>query len=467
MRLGVILSSQYLTNDLAADFGKIVPSDLPIANKPLSSYQIESIEKDCDKVVFTLPEGYTSRWIKNDVIYCPIGLTLRDVIDFVIGNTNEASEYLFYFGDTFLSIEYSPNSFYIGNPNYSYPTWHYVDETQVFAGAFTVNRADLIKYILGAKDTDALISKLSSSLSLTPARKWLDFGNYSTYYNGKKRYLESRNFNNIRVTSDSILTKHSKDFAKIFYEYNWLNNYSNKFPASCPTPKNFLLYGDSASYDVEYFALPTLADLFVYGIRDEDFWKNTLTRCAVLIEKFSQSQVVQQNVGGFYLSKAEERKTYSGYKSLGFEPEFLQSQLLIAKELDSFDYELVGGHGDFCFSNLLFDTRSQTVKVLDPRGYLSRDAGQSLVVPRSYDIYKLAHSMIAGYDFVIASGRMVTHKAFVSDFEEIFNINRKWLYAGLSHLFFTMIPLHKDRLDRQKAFVELTKKYYADYTNCG
>ena len=467
MRLGVILSSQYLTNDLAADFGKIVPSDLPLANQPLSSYQIKSIEKDCDKVVFTLPEGYTSSWIKNDVIYCPIGLTLRDVIDFVVGITNDASEYLFYFGDTLLSIEYSSDTFYIGNPNYSYPTWYYVNESQVFAGAFAVNRADLIKYLLAAQDTDALLSKLSSSLSLVPAKTWLDFGNYSTYYNGRRRYLESRNFNNIRVTSDSILTKHSKDFAKIFYEYNWLNNYSNKFPASCPTPKNFVLFGDGASYDIEYFALPTLADLFVYGVKDEDFWKNTLTRCAVLIEKFRRSQVVERNVGGFYLSKAEERKTYSGYKSLGFEPEFVQSQLLMAEELDSFDNELVGGHGDFCFSNLLFDTRSQTVKVLDPRGYLSRDSGQSLVVPRSYDIYKLAHSMIAGYDFVIASGRIVTRQTFVLDFEETFNISRKWLYAGLSHLFFTMIPLHKDRLDRQKAFVELTKKYYADYTNCG
>ena len=467
MRLGVILSSQYLTNDLAADFGKIVPSDLPLANKPLSSYQIESIEKYCDKVVITLPKGYTSKWIKNDVIYCSTGLTLRDVIDFVIETTNEASEYLFYFGDTLLSLEYSPDTFYIGNPNYSYPTWHYVNENQVFAGAFTVNRADLIKYLLGAQNTESLLSKLSSSLTLSPSKTWLDFGNYSTYYNGKKRYLESRNFNNIRVTSDSILTKYSKDFAKIFYEYNWLNSYSNMFPASCPTPKNFLLFGDGASYDIEYFALPTLADLYVYGVKDKDFWKKNLTRCAVLIENFRQSQVLQRNVGGFYLSKAEERKTYSGFKSLGLNAEFLQSQLLLAEELDRIDDELVGGHGDFCFSNLLFDTRSQTVKVLDPRGYLSRDAGQSLVVPRSYDIYKLAHSMIAGYDFVIASGRMVTHSTFVLDFEETFNIDRKWLYAGLSHLFFTMIPLHKDRLDRQKAFVELTKKYYADYTNCG
>lgn len=466
MRLGVILSSQYLTNDLAADFGKIVPSDLPLANQPLSSHQIESIKKDCDKVVFTLPEGYTSKWIKNDVIYCPLGLSLRDVIDFVTDVTAEASEYIFYFGDTFLSIEYSPNSLYVGKPNYSYPTWYYINESQVFAGAFTVNKADLTEYLSSAIDTDTLLSQLVSALSIVSAKTWFDLGNYATYYNGKKRFLESRKFNNIRVTSDSILTKHSKDFAKIFYEYNWLINYSNKFPASCPTPKNFILFGDSASYDLEYFALPTLADLYVYGTKNDDFWKKALSLCAALIGKFQQSQVVQQNKGEFYLLKAEERKIYTGYQRLGIKHDFIEAQLIIAKELDSFDDKLVGGHGDFCFSNLLFDTRTQTVKAVDPRGYLSRDLGQSLVVPFSYDIFKLAHSMIAGYDYVIASGKVITKELFVSDFEEIFNINRKQLYAGLSHLFFTMIPLHNDRTDRQEAFVELTKKYYADYTNC-
>lgn len=467
MRLGVILSSQYVTNDLAADFGNIVPSDLPLANQPLSSHQIESIGKDCDKILFTLPEGYSSKWIKDDVIYCPLGLSLRDVIDFVTEITTMASEYIFYFGDTLLSIEYSPNSLYIGHPDYSYPTWYHINESQVFAGAFTVNRTDLTEHLSRAIDTDAFLSQLVSTLRIIPAQTWIDLGNYATYYNGKKRFLESRNFNSIKVTDDSLIAKHSKDFAKIFYEYNWLINYSNKFPASCPTPKNFVLFGDSASYDLEYFALPTLADLYVYGTKNHDSWKRILGLCARLIEKFQQSQVIQQNKYGFYLIKAEERKSYTEYQRLGIENDFIEAQLVLAKELDAFDEKLVGGHGDFCFSNLLFDTRTQTIKVIDPRGYLSRDLGQSLVVPFSYDIYKLAHSMIAGYDYVIASGTVFTNELFVPDFEELFNLNRKFLYAGLSHLFFTMIPLHDDRNDRQKLFVELTKKYYADYTNCG
>ena len=64
------------------------------------------------------------------------------------------------------------------------------------------------------------------------------------------------------------------------------------------------------------------------------------------------------------MAKAEERKTYSGYQRLGIARDFVEAQLLMAKELDRFDDILVGGHGDLS-SNLLFDTRSLTVKVID------------------------------------------------------------------------------------------------------
>jgi hypothetical protein len=229
-----------------------------------------------------------------------------------------------------------------------------------------------------------------------------------------------------------------------------------------------VLFRNSASYDLEYFALPTLSDLFVYGVKDEGFWKKIIHDCADLVEKFIQSQVIKDNNIEFYFSKAKERMDYDGYERLGVQPEFINSQLLMANELDTYDHYLVGGHGDFCFSNLLFETRTSTIKVIDPRGFLSRDSGQSLLVPKSYDIFKLAHSLISGYDFIIASGKVeVENNSFVQDFEETFSISRKWIYAGLSHLFFTMIPLHNDRIDRQKAFANLTMKYYANYTNCG
>lgn len=468
MRLGVILSSQYLTNDLAADFGRIVPCDLPLSNQPLSFYQTESLKDICDKVIITLPNEYSSKWITNDVIYCPLGLSLIDVISYVVKNTSQSIvEFFFYFGDTLLKIDYNGNTMYTGKPNYSYPSWYYVDTNKVFAGGFCISRKSITEILKITSNTTSFLSVLSGKLQKVSAKNWYDFGNYSTYYNSKKRFLESRSFNSVEVSENSILTKKSSDYAKIFYEYNWLKHYSNILPASCPTPKNFILNDKSASYDIEYFALPTLSDLYVYGSRSKDFWNEIVFTCSTLLRKFSASQVEKENLEGFYYSKVSERKEYQGYKHLGIDTDFINSQLILGKELDKYDNKLVGGHGDFCFSNILLDTRTSTLKVVDPRGYLKRGYGQSLLIPKSYDIFKLAHSLISKYDFIIATGKIEeANDSFIDKFEDLFSIDRHWLYAGLSHLFFTMIPLHNDRNDRQKAFTLLTKKYYANYSNC-
>jgi hypothetical protein len=468
MRLGVVLSSQFITNDLLSDFGYIVPSDLPISNQPLSEYQLDSLNDFCDDIIFTLPKGYASSWIKNEVIYCPHGLTLRDVIEFVISKTTFATEYVFYFGDTLLFMEYSESAIYIGEPRYHYPTWYYVDMANVFAGAFSIYRKDIVRLLSITETTNALLVELTKNLCNVFANEWYDFGNYSTYYNSRKRFLESRHFNSIKVSHDSMLTKYSNDYAKIFYEYFWLSHYTNLFPATCPTPKNFKLYRNGASYDIEYFALPSLSDLFVFGRKNESFWRDILQLCHKLIIKFRLSQVSSPNYSGFYSLKVKERLGWNGYKDLDLSEDFIQSQLSLALLLDSFDDVLVGGHGDFCFSNLLFDTRTSTLKVIDPRGFLSRDMGQSLLVPTHYDVFKLAHSLISGYDIIIASGKVPENDfPLINEFIDLFSLTDRVLFAGLSHLFFTMIPLHADRPDRQEAFAALTKRYYANYSTCG
>jgi hypothetical protein len=106
MRVGVVLSSQLVTNDLVSDFGNIVPTDLPISNLPLCAYQIESLSNFCDVVLFSLPSGYKSDWVQNEVIYCPIGISLIDVIKYLVERIDYATEYIFYFGDTLLYFDY-------------------------------------------------------------------------------------------------------------------------------------------------------------------------------------------------------------------------------------------------------------------------------------------------------------------------------------------------------------------------
>src|SRR5699024_6250012 len=57
-------------------------------------------------------------------------------------------------------------------------------------------------------------------------------------------------------------------------------------------------------------------------------------------------------------------------------------------------------HGDFCFSNILYDSRGDRIKVLDPRGVSG--SNESIYGDLRYDIAKLSHSVIGMYDHIIA-----------------------------------------------------------------
>lgn len=58
---------------------------------------------------------------------------------------------------------------------------------------------------------------------------------------------------------------------------------------------------------------------------------------------------------------------------------------------------LVVGHGDSCFSNILFDRRLGLMRLIDPRG--AERAEDALMHPL-YDLAKFSHSVLGGYDFI-------------------------------------------------------------------
>ena len=468
MRLGVILSSQFIADDLVAEFGRIVPSQLPLANRPLYDYQKVALSRNCDDIVCTLPQGHNSNWEEVEKLFLRQGLSLRDAIQEVLTSTPNAMEYVFHFGDTLLDFEFAPNTLFLGVPKFDYPSWYYTSPGEVFAGVFVIERDILTNLLSAAHDTKGLLQGLDKNLNHSLTEQWFDFGNYTTYYNSKKRFLETREFNTISVSEGAMLTKKSCDIGKMYFEYNWLNYYSSKHPVHCPTPKNFKIFEGNASYDLEYFPLPTLSDLYVFGRRDEKFWKNVLLKCATVMTKIQRGEVREGNSTKFYLEKTSERTSHFDYSPWGFESWEIEAQLKLAEELDNFDCEVGGAHGDFCFSNLLWDNRTGTIKMIDPRGYMNRSDGQSLFMPLWYDTFKLAHSFIGGYDWVIVEDESFeASEEAVEFFLDTFDIPSKWLFGGMSHLFFTMIPLHSNNKDRQRLFVELAKKFHADYSNCG
>ena len=54
------------------------------------------------------------------------------------------------------------------------------------------------------------------------------------------------------------------------------------------------------------------------------------------------------------------------------------------------------GHGDLCFSNILYSKEANVLKLIDPKGALKEE---ELYTDLYYDLAKLSHSICGCYDF--------------------------------------------------------------------
>ena len=122
-------------------------------------------------------------------------------------------------------------------------------------------------------------------------------------------------------------------------------------------------------------------------------------------------------------------------------------------------------HGDLYFSNILYDSEKRNFKLIDPRGKW----GQGIAGDIKYDIAKIRHSIVGGFD-TITNGlysanhqglNKIEYNVFVSKKNQTIRneldniIERNWnvdeikMIEGL--LFISMLPLHSDNLERQLA----------------
>ena len=140
-------------------------------------------------------------------------------------------------------------------------------------------------------------------------------------------------------------------------------------------------------------------------------------------------------------------------------------------------------HGDYCFSNILFDSNNYTFKLIDPRGRM--DAEATIYGDPRYDIAKLRHSIVGLYDFIVqglfkiqenenafeykiltTNDYNILEKIF-DKYTQIFEFNTREIKFIEGLLFLSMIPLHKDNFERQKVFylkaIELLNNTLKEY----
>lgn len=317
---------------------------------------------------------------------------------------------------------------------------------------------------------------------------WFDFGHISGAVKARLGLFSAREFNNLQVDAvRGTITKISTKKQKLLDEANWYQ----KLPLeiSCYAPRVFKVEEDTevAKVEMEMYGYANLAETLIYGSNNLEDWYNiieSLLKVHKTFEKYKEP-VDKSEYTEIYVTKTEQRLNDMNLKAPQV-LEMMQSNYLIINNLHYKNFPLLKEklwaalekladfnqrtivHGDYCFSNILFDPMHYIFKFVDPRG---RFKTQTIYGDPRYDIAKLRHSIVGLYDFIVAGLYKFTElgnnsyefqistpilaeklETFFDELVIAYGYNSKDIKLIESVLFLTMIPLHGEDSLRQQAF---------------
>lgn len=497
--LNAILSGNYISPSLQAELGRIIPSLLPLCNKALIEHQLTTLPKGSllinipqtlsDQQKFLLsklaePDYYTYTSEKID-----LPVSILQIIKFAEKQNYETIALVM--GDTIIeNYRWSINSLSYHEIITNYDWAMAQDETRAFSGYLYLKVKDAMLHFEDPVNINRGIPQsLLENADRNDSGQWYDFGHYHNYHNSKKSFMSHRYFNSLTATEYSLI-KTSEMIPKIQAEVMWYRMVPKDISYHCPK----IFASNKNSYEIEHIYGNTLAELLLFSNLPDTVWTNIESKIMNLLDKFSNYSCAKrknENLRSFVTRKTKKRLLE--YPNSNFEADkvFLidnQSPVtinLITKfiddvwnENDNGQYTIV--HGDLCFSNILYEARSQQLKLIDPRG-LNEAGEQSIYGYLEYDIAKLVHSFQYGYDFVVAD-RIITNydadtQILTSNYTQAFRPRSAFLLEkicnryGISttlvklitlNLFLSMIPLHSDHVSRQYTFFYIAARIYLD-----
>ena len=345
------------------------------------------------------------------------------------------------------------------------------------------------RLLLKKEISDALIMyQEKHSLLTKPVADWIDLGHTSGLIKAKNNLFSTRSFNSISVDiQKGLLIKSSTKIQKLEDEALWYLNLPEDLKIYAPRLINFSKNNQKACLVQELYGYPTLQELYLSGEVNLEDWRCIIEKLFILHKDFERykKSANKKSLLWLYLDKTCERLAELKIQNIywekilthGFEKingkKYL-SILSLKNDIKKFvDLLCENGeetiiHGDYCFSNILFDSSNYVFKLIDPRGRLNSEV--TIYGDPRYDIAKLRHSIVGLYDFIVQdlfklqeSQDGFVYKIFTtSDYKTLTEIFDKYakingfepkeikFIEGL--LFLSMIPLHKDNFNRQKMF---------------
>tara|TARA_R110000850_G_scaffold9543_5_gene35082 strand:- start:4187 stop:5791 length:1605 start_codon:yes stop_codon:yes gene_type:complete len=484
----LILSGAYVNAEIAAEYGRIPPSFLPLGGIRLFARQAALAR---GPVYLTLPDDFEldqvdmhllSR-LKVSVIRVSAEISLIEAIRCAVSALGDYTRLDLLHGDTLvepgamsetdsLACHADPGPYY----------WAYIDESagvvrfeQGFGDGMKARRVvcgyqrvgDLKAFVRAANKADSYVDLLtryhsSNKLEFHKVTDWYDFGHLGLLYRSKRKISIARAFNSIS-SDEYFAIKSSLDKMKMRAESYWYEN----LPAELEifTPRYFGQYdkNDRAGYRIEYIYQPLVSDLFVFGNLPSNAKIRMLSSCFDFLKKcreFVPSQGALELSEQYLLDLS--RSLYSE-KTKSRISSFIKSSELKLVEPISVNgrslpavhevaarlialipaptaNEISICHGDLFFGNMLFDYRASRIIVIDPRGGFIPGA-PSMWGDQRYDLAKLAHSVIGAYDHILAGRSKLT---VLDDNNWLFELPKTAHVTEVEDYFFDQIERYYD-----------------------
>jgi hypothetical protein len=522
----LITSGTYIGDEMQSEFGRIPPAFLPVGSKYLIQHQLQNIGQRT-RIYLSLPTDFILSVVEQQVLDKSAVCILRvdpeislgfsvfqSILDIDTENTLEILH-----GDTLCKLTEvsNQNIVSIGHPSGNYK-WGIVEtsrghvdriydgvdsdflteSTTILSGYFCFSESKRLVRCLAQNNFSftLAVNQYSQEMPVLVSRdlETLDLGHPKTFFASRKQLASARSFNFLSI-GDHCVTKRGAPGQqdKLEAEANWFRNLPSELqPFSA---RLIEVNGDPqiGHYSTLYSNFPTLSDLYL-ARTSPLLWGKVLDSCQSFLNIASEHRhtnitspihwlvidKLRERIGGYpeFLPNDETILTINNTK-IGTLKEIVVKLENIVNSARPREANLM--HGDFCFSNILYDTRSDRILLIDPRGIVN--GKQTLFGDIRYDISKLGHSIVGRYDQIVG-GQLIAKQPKFGSF--VFSVppneQSDWLEvqffklcaggvpfddevvsAATVSLFLSMIPLHSDSPVRQTTFFANALRLYQKF----
>ena len=508
----VILSAQYVGESLRAEVGDLPASFVPLANRRLYAYQVETLRQAFPKrpILMTLPEDFRVSeaeriWMSEQgvdlVTLDEVRSTGEELAEVLARHCPQGKGITFLLGGCLpLTVPRESDMICVFETDLEplLPVETYGAERDlVWAGLFSVSQPEMLAHCLSEESLDYFraIKRYSFGQKIAHSRveRCYILTNATCYFNARSSFTSERAFNRLKI-DHTVLKKFSSKGEKIQAEAHWFNNTPTPLRRFTPKYLGDGVEDDAYFYSIEYLGAMPLNESFVYGRQTVVFWERAFLKISSFLDasRAASAQACSDSARNeaLFVRKAHSRlEDFIRQTNFNADAELMLNGVSLpslrkilsdsSAHLMTLDDFPAFVHGDLCLSNILYDSRMRSIKLIDPRG-TDEDGQRMLYGSQLYDFAKLAHSILGLYDHIIAGqytlsvdGQQFSFRIFgADDVAEIQCAFRRHSFLPgvsvgavektLPLLFIAMLPLHADSASRQAALLANAIRLYAD-----